>query len=86
MDYTFETDEMSKAFCDRIAEQMVALFGIDAEEAVGRMNRLWKGQSFVGPDDLIYHEDEVFWANLVYFGGDSNWWENPPDLKPLPYP
>ncbi len=86
MSYEFTTDAESKEFFDQIAGRMVALFGIEPAEAVGRMNRLWKGQSFVGTDTLIYHEDEDFWANNVYYGGDAQWWRNPADLKPLPYP
>jgi hypothetical protein len=86
MSYTFATDAQSRAFFDEIAARMMNLFTIGREEAVGRMNRLWEGQTFIGPDDLIYHEDEEFWANTVFYGGDSKWWTNPPDLKPLPYP
>lgn len=86
MDYEFKTDEQSRAFCNKIAERMVSLFNISVEEAVGRMNRLWSGQSFIGPKDLIYHEDEDFWANDIFYGGDSLWWANPPGLKPLPFP
>ena len=86
MIYTFTTDAQSRAFFDEIATRLVALFTIGHEEAVGRMNRLWNGQVFTGPDDLIYHEDEDFWANTVFYGGDSKWWTNPPGLKPLPYP
>lgn len=86
MSYTFITDAESRAFFDEIALRMVTLFAIEPEEAVGRMNKLWDGQAFIGPDDLIYHEDEDFWANTVFYGGDSMWWTNPPKLKPLPYP
>lgn len=86
MNYTFTTDAQSRAFFNTIADRMSVLFKIGSEEAVGRMNRLWNGQIFTGADNLIYHEDEEFWANTVFYGGDSKWWMNPPDLKPLPYP
>lgn len=85
-EYEFDTDKQSKAFFDEIALRIFQLFAIDEAEAIGRMNRLWRGQKFIGPDDLIYHEDEDFWAYTVYYGGDQNWWENPSKLKPLPYP
>lgn len=86
MQYTFTTDYKSKEFFDKVAELMIVLFEISHDEAVGRMNRLWNDQVFTGPDNLIYHEDVDFWAYNVFYGGDSSWWMNPPDLKPLPYP
>jgi hypothetical protein len=69
MSFTFTTDTQSNAFFEEIASRMVALFRVGHEEAVGRMNRLWSGQTFTGPDDLIYHEDEDFWANMCFMAG-----------------
>jgi hypothetical protein len=83
--FEFETDEQSSAFCEQIAEEMVELFRISREEAIGRINRDWRGLKLIGPDDVIYHEDETYWANTIYYGKGSNWWLNPPDLKPRPY-
>jgi hypothetical protein len=83
--FEFETDSQSAAFCHEIARQMVELFGIPLEEAIGRINRDWKGLKIVGPDDVVYHEDEAYWAKTIYFGKGSNWWLNPPNLKPRPY-
>jgi hypothetical protein len=86
MSYTFTTDDESSAFIDEIAATMVALFGIHREEAVGRINQFWNGQSFTGPLDLIYHEDQEFWAKTVCYGADVMWWLDPPGLAPRPYP
>ena len=85
MDFAFFTDSRSRHFCESIASEMSALFGISAEEAVGRINRAWSGLSIIG-DDIVHHEDEEFWAFNIYYGHDSFWWKNPPDLKPLPFP
>lgn len=85
MKFDFTTDAKSRAFCKTIATEMVGLFGIPLDEAVGRINRHWKGQSFVGEDEMIYHETEDFWAKEIYFERWPQWWtvSNP---KPRPYP
>ena len=88
MEYGFEftTDSQSVVFCEKIADQMVALFRVSLDEAIGRINRDWQGLEIVGPHDVIYHEDEEYWAKTIYFGNGSNWWLNPPGLKPRSYP
>ncbi len=66
---------------------MTELFGISNDEAVGRINARWKGLSFTGDKDLIYHEDPDFWARDIYWGASSEWWQKEEkDLKPLPFP
>ena len=82
--FIFHTDDRSATFCEEIARQMVDLFGITHEEAIGRINRDWAGLNIVGPD-VIYHEDETYWAKTIYYGKDSHWWLNPANLKPRPY-
>jgi hypothetical protein len=84
-EFEFATDARSFAFCGAIVDRMVALFGITRDEAVGRLNRDWKGQGITGPSDIVYHEDEDYWARTIYYGAGSNWWLNPPNLKPRPY-
>jgi hypothetical protein len=83
--FDFKTDSESQVFCESIVNKMVEMFNINIEEAVGRVNRAWRGQELIGPDRMIYHEDEEYWANTIYYGKDSYWWLNPPDLKPLPF-
>jgi hypothetical protein len=85
-DYEFTTDSRSEAYMDKIAADMVRLFGISRAEAVGRINRRWRGRTFTGERDLIYHELPDNWANDIYYGGDSRWWAKPPGLAPLPFP
>lgn len=84
--YTFQTDEQSREFCEGILQEMVRRFGVSETEALGRINRAWSGLEIVGDDDLIYHEDEEYWAQNIYYGKDSEWWLDPPGLAPLPYP
>ena len=83
--FLFQVDARGRAFCDRIADEMIRRFGISEDEALGRINELWRGVDFE-PQDLRYHETEEYWANDVYFGHGSLWWMNPPNLKPVPYP
>ncbi|MEW8987645.1 MAG: hypothetical protein AB2401_11715 [Bacillus sp. (in: firmicutes)] len=56
-----------------IAKKMMELFGISEKEAIGRINRHWRGETIKGPKDLIYHEDPEYWAKTIYYGKDSMW-------------
>jgi hypothetical protein len=85
MNFNFETDDESQKFCNAIAEKMSSLFGISIDEAVGRVNREWEGNSIIG-DDIIYHETEEYWANNIFYGKDSDWWLSRKNLKPRSYP
>lgn len=84
--FEFITDDQSEEFCNEIAEKMIELFGISKDEAIGRINSLWRGLEIVGLD-LIYHEDEEYWAKTIYYGHNSCWWlkEGKEELKPVPY-
>ncbi|MFM1652554.1 hypothetical protein ACI7RC_10695 [Brevibacillus sp. B_LB10_24] len=86
--FEFITDQESERFCKTIVEKMIDLFSISEEEALGRINRKWRGIKFVGEDHIIYHELEDFWAYDIYYGSDSRWWarKDDVDLKPLPFP
>ena len=84
--FSFRTDVQSEKFCALVADSMISLFGISPDEAVGRINRAWATLELLGDDQIIYHENEDFWANDIYYGMDSYWWTQPQNLKPLPYP
>jgi len=91
--YQFKVDADAEAFCDRIVISMVRLFGFNLEEALGRINRRWAGDDFLpyldetdSEYDLRYHEYSEDWAKDITYGADSQWWLDPPGLKPLPYP
>jgi hypothetical protein len=89
-EFTFMTDVESAAFCRQIVQHMIRLFHISEEEALGRVNRHFKGQSIVGSDRMIYHQDEEYWAKAVYYTNDAMWWSEhwlaEHELKPKPYP
>ena len=86
--YEFKTNKKVQEFCDLIINKMVELFGINKDEALGRLNNHWKGVDLTDDKDVVYHEHENYWANVIYYGDDSFWWKDPrpKDLKPLPYP
>jgi hypothetical protein len=74
-------------FCDGIVREMVSLFSITEEEAISRINRQWSNlESLGGEEELIYHEDEKFWAQDIYYGPDSFWWlsDEERSIKNLP--
>jgi hypothetical protein len=84
--FSFVTDHDGEAFCVSIAAEMERLFEISRPEAIGRINRHWAGQTISGPDDLVYREDESFWAKAIYYTSDSNWWIPGSTLCVKPYP
>ena len=84
--WSFTCDEEFNSFCDEIIAEMVKLHEISEEEAAGRIDRHWKGQQIVGPDNMVYHEEPDFWANTVYYGPEAFWWMEDVELNPLPYP
>ncbi len=84
--YSFQVNEQSRLFCDEIVSKMIQLFDISESEAMGRINRQWKGDDFLDEYDIRYHETAGYWAKDMYYGWDSFWWTHPPNLKPTPYP
>lgn len=82
--FEFRADAATLPFINLIIATMICRFSIARDEAIGRMNGLWRGQELLGEDDLIFHEDAEFWANTIYYGGNSMW-QDPPSLKSLPY-
>jgi hypothetical protein len=85
-------DAEALSFCRRIAEKMVARFGITAAEAVARVNRHWSGAAGTRPRVWIvgraiaYHDTSEDWAHLIYYGPNSQWWKPGPTPTPLPPP
>jgi hypothetical protein len=82
--FEFQATGDSLELCEAIVDRMVELFGISVDEALGRVNRVWRGRQFEDLD-IICHETADSWANSIYFGRDD-WWLKPADLKPRPYP
>ncbi len=83
-EFKFKTDSEGYRFCRRIADEMKKQFNISEQEAFGRINENWK-HLIIDQNSILFHEDEEYWAKDLYYGHDSYWWMNPPDLKPLPY-
>lgn len=85
--FEFTTDQEAFEFCMEIANVMVRDFAITTDEAIARMNRLWRGLSFGGPEELLFHELPETWAYDIYFGKGSAWWTKPEAQRlPLPPP
>lgn len=87
--FSFELDNRGKSFCLRIARDMMNLFNISMPEAIGRINKQWKGLKIIG-ENLVYHRGSEEWAKIIYYEDGTFWWvkewmdENEP--KPKPYP
>lgn len=84
--FSFITDAESEAYCLKIANSMVQQFDMTQEEALGRINQAWVGQSFLGPLDLVYHEMPGDWAQFIYYKPGVHWWLEGADLSPRKYP
>ena len=69
------TDRVRDLFVD-IADEMVNLFGISRPEAVARINARWRNQEFLREDEIILHEDERFWALVIYYVDVPDWAES----------
>lgn len=77
--FNFSVDQQAQKFCEKIANEMCRLFNISMNEAVIRINAHWQEQVITGEDDIVYHEDETFWANQIYFDESYSWWlDSPP--------
>ena len=85
-EFTFATRAPeSVRFCRSILDEMTRIHGIPREEALRRVNHHWSGADFVD-DDLRFHELPEFWAEDIYYGSDSYWWNRPPGLRPRVLP
>lgn len=84
--FDFTTDSDSEKYCLEVAECLVNFFDLTWDEAVGRVNRHWRNMSFLGQDDLIYHELPETWARNIYYDASWPWWKDEQKAKPKPYP
>ena len=88
-DFTFDADERAKSYGLKIARAMVRLFDIPLSEAIGRINRDFKGKKIFGPNQF-YRRDSEEWARRIYYEPGTYWWvdewmaEHTP--KPKSYP
>ena len=89
IEFDFVTDEQAKAHYLEIVEEMINLFGISQEEAVGRINRAFAGERLVGSYEEIwwfYHEVPADEAKFIYYEPGTYWWIEGSPLIPRPYP
>jgi hypothetical protein len=87
MDFSFETDEETREICSQIIREMTEECHITPQEALGRMNRLWRAQRIIG-DYTLHAETPGFLACLIYY---ENWKEctltgSFKELRIRPYP
>ena len=73
-------------FLEEIVDEMVRLYRLSREEAIGRMNREWGHRDFRKKDDLIFHQTPEYWAHDIYYGPDARWRDRGGKPRPLPYP
>jgi hypothetical protein len=75
-------------FVREIAANMVVLFNIPLEEAAGRINRFWRGNTVHDELDerILLREGAEYWAKTIYYGSAAMWWVSEDGLKPTPYP
>ncbi|PWU46384.1 hypothetical protein DLJ46_18180 [Micromonospora globispora] len=71
----------------QIAREMTSAFGIDPDEAVGRIRRFWGGQEFASKYAAmaLWHKTVYSWARHIYYGGQM-WWLDGAAPEPDPYP
>ena len=87
--WTFEVTEEAAIYLDQIRGEMLLLFDITDDEAIGRINRHFSGQTITSDEQVLnlLHEEQDQWARHIYFGRDSFWWvREPSELTPLPWP
>ncbi|WP_433832899.1 hypothetical protein ACQP2E_17355 [Actinoplanes sp. CA-015351] len=71
----------------QIADEMISNFGIDRDEANGRIRRQWGGMEFRSKYAYmaLRHRDAHEWAYQIYYNGQM-WWLDGVELTPTPYP
>jgi hypothetical protein len=87
-DLDIHATEEALEYFEQIAREMVLLFPITMDEAIGRINRFWQGRDMTTEVavNMLLHEEPDSWAKNVYYGRASNWWLGEEGLKPLPFP
>ncbi|GEP42341.1 hypothetical protein BGE01nite_16320 [Brevifollis gellanilyticus] len=85
--FSFTASVRAIADCHDIIDYMVNEFGISPSEALARLNRSFAGWGHIGDHHIFFHEDEAYWANNIYYGKSSGWWQKArSELTPLPFP
>jgi hypothetical protein len=57
--------------CEGIVKELRRLYGISEMDALQRINEHWRNQEIGSfPDDVVFHEDETFWAKNIFHRGE----------------
>jgi hypothetical protein len=76
-------------YLHEVVEVMVGAFGINEDEAIGRVARQFAHWDLTSRTDegIFGHEDAEFWAHWTYYGPSVHWWRLPAEeLHPLAWP
>jgi hypothetical protein len=87
-DLNVRATEEARGYLEEIAREMVLLFPITLDEALGRINREFADRRFLTEVEVnvLLHEEQDTWAKHVYYGRESCWWLGEEGLCPQPYP
>ncbi|MFB7664252.1 hypothetical protein ACFC1R_09955 [Kitasatospora sp. NPDC056138] len=77
--FLMNADAEMTEFFSAIAQVMRDRFGITWAEAVARLNQAWGHLEFAPYPDLVCHEDEEFWAHVLYFEERVPYWDEGAD-------
>ncbi|OWK35452.1 hypothetical protein [Fimbriiglobus ruber] len=65
--WQFETSDEADEFCREIMHEILARFPPLSEvQAIGLINRLWRGDPFTDELDLRYHRPPEVWAEHIH--------------------
>jgi hypothetical protein len=87
--FTFDTSEESEAFCLRICDALMEVFGCSRDKAIWLVNQYWKDAKSIEDDPLLYHESAYYYAmcighHPVLGDGEKIWWKNAKYWPPPP--
>jgi|HubBroStandDraft_4_1064222.scaffolds.fasta_scaffold1911616_2 hypothetical protein len=83
--FAFATNPELDDYFNEVVDVMMKDFGIPEDEALGRLNKVYKGYDAIG-DTTLMHEWPKKLAYTIYYGPDQTFWKPGTVLTPLPYP
>lgn len=84
--FDFNTDEESQLYCEEIVREVIRLFGLSEEEAIGRLNQALSGLDMTG-ENSIYENTPEWWAKTLCYPPNILWWNEDESKLPLrPFP
>lgn len=88
MKIQFDVNDDALAYVIEVMQAMQLVFGISEDEALGRVNRHWSGESFNTPErvDALTHELPEDMAKFIYYEPGTLWWIDDEPRRVRPYP